>query len=205
MTKKTWATVAIIVIVGVALVWVSKEYGSSLTALVSTKPSLASLSTVGAPWPPELNHLRERLAAIGLPALAQEGTVLHIHQHLDLYIEGVPVPVPADIGINQAQGFISPIHVHDTTGIIHVESQTVQTFTLGQFFDVWGVTLTPECIGGYCATEGNSLNVYVNGQKYQGDPTQLPLTSHEEIVITYGTQAQLPTTIPSSYSFPEGY
>src|SRR3972149_321082 len=32
-----------------------------------------------APWQPELAHLRERLNIIGLPALAEEGTALHVH------------------------------------------------------------------------------------------------------------------------------
>jgi hypothetical protein len=32
----------------------------------------------------------------------------------------------------------SPLHTHDTSGIIHVESPTVRSFTLGEFVDLWG-------------------------------------------------------------------
>ncbi len=39
------------------------------------------------------------------------------------------------------QGASTPIHTHDHSGKIHIESDGTGTFTLGQFFAVWGVTL----------------------------------------------------------------
>jgi hypothetical protein len=42
--------------------------------------------------------------------------------------------------------------------------------------------------------------VYVDGQFATGDPTTLELFAHEEIVMTYGTEAELPDPIPSSYA-----
>jgi hypothetical protein len=168
--------------------------------------SLDSISTSEAPWAPETDHLKERLAAIHLPALSAEGTALHIHQHLDIFVHGKPVAVPTDIGIHNAlPQFISPIHVHDTTGIIHVESPTVEKFYLGQFFDIWGVRLTADCLGGYCTDATNTLTFYVNGTKYVGDPRQMELTSHQEIVATYGTPSELPNPIPATFTFPQGY
>jgi len=104
-----------------------------------------------APWPANTDQLRARLSALGLPALSAEGTTLHIHQHLDLYVNGTKQVVPAQIGIlTSPQVVFSPLHTHDTSGIIHVESTTVRSFTLGEFFDVWGVRFTPTCVGGYC-------------------------------------------------------
>jgi hypothetical protein len=171
----------------------------------ATTGILPGLQTGPLPWTANIDNLRDRLADIGLPALAQEGTVLHIHQHLDISINGASVTIPAGIGINEDAGFISPIHVHDTTGIIHVESPTVQTFTLGQFFDIWGVRLSPVCIGGYCASESMSLRVYVNGKLYQGNPRDIELAAHQEIYIYYGASKDIPQTIPSTYQFPAGY
>jgi hypothetical protein len=66
---------------------------------------------------------------------------------------------------------------------MHVESPTVRTYTLGQFFAVWGVRFTPTCLG---------------------DPTALTLEPHQEIVVAFGTAAQLPAPIPSSYAFAPG-
>src|SRR5581483_8345176 len=116
-----------------------KGEGSKAPITLTDPSALPGLQMSTSSWPTELGNLRERLHAENLPALAEEGTVLHIHQHLDLFIDGQSVPVPSGIGIQEAQGFISPIHTHDLSGIIHVESPFAADFTLGQFFDIWGV------------------------------------------------------------------
>ena len=95
-----------------------------------------------APWPANTAELRPRLTALGLPTLGHEGTALHIHQHIDVFVNGRRVMVPAGIGIDPAGRFISPLHTHDTTGVIHVESPSVKPFFLGQFLGVWGVRFT---------------------------------------------------------------
>jgi len=158
------------------------------------------------PWGANTGQLRARLDKLGLPALQAEGTVLHIHQHLDVFIDGQRTLVPAYIGINVQQRFLSPIHTHDDpTGIIHVESPTMRTFTLGEVFGVWGVRFTPNCLGGYVAGGGKQLRVYVNGARVPGDPGKLILAPHQEIAVMYGTQAELPKPIPQHFAFPEGY
>jgi hypothetical protein len=159
-----------------------------------------------APWPANIGQLHARLSAMGLPALGAQGTRLHIHQHLDVYVHGRRVTVPAGIGIgiNGLQVFFSPLHTHDDTGVVHVESPVVKTFTLGQFLAVWGVRFTPRCLGGYCVRGANRIRVYSDGKLATGDPRALPLEEHQEIVVTYGTNAELPKPIPSSYPFPAG-
>ena len=171
----------------------------------ATSPAgLAGLQTGPAPWSANTAGLAERLRAIGVPPLSPlEGTAVHIHQHLDLYVHGRKVTVPAGIGIDPAVGF-APLHTHDPSGVLHVESPTVRTYTLGQFFAVWGVRFTPSCLGGSCAGGGGRLRVFVDGKPVRGDPTALTLEPHQEIVIAFGTTAQLPSPVPSSYQFPPG-
>ena len=206
-TKQTLYTLIGLVAVLAIIFLISFKFEKN----TATDTSTVTLGTIGnlqkatPPWPVEFAHLKERLAAIGLPALTEEGTKLHIHQHLDLLIDGQAVDVPMGIGIDPQEQFISPIHVHDTSGVIHVESPTVQTFTLGQFFDIWGLTFNAQCIGGECTSASASLKVYVNGQLYQGDPRALALAAHQEIFIFYGTPDQLPKVIPATFAFPEGY
>jgi hypothetical protein len=165
---------------------------------------LAGELTGPAPWPRNVAGLGARLKALGLPALAQEGTALHTHQHLDLYVDGRRITVPAGIGIEESQSFISPLHTHDESGVIHVESPDVRTFTLGQFFAVWGLRLTPRCLGGYCATGAKRLWVFADGRRVSADPRLLVLTEHEEILLAYGTQPQLPDPVPARYYFAPG-
>jgi hypothetical protein len=158
---------------------------------------LSGLQTGPPPWNNDLANLQGNLAFLDLNALSAEGTVLHIHQHVDVYVNGTHVPVPADIGIFGTQ-FITEIHTHDTSGIVHVESPQQRTFWLGQFFGEWGVRVSSDCLGRYCG----HLQWWVNGQKQTGDPADLVLKSHQEIVIAAG---KLPAHVPTSYKFPPGY
>jgi hypothetical protein len=149
------------------------------------------------PWPYQMARLPERLTSIGLEPLSAEGQVLHIHQHLDLYVNGKHVVLPAGVGIYD-NSFITEVHTHDTSGIIHVESPAVRTFRLGQLFAEWGVKLTASCVGRYCG----HVRWWVNGKPQHGDPGQLALRSHQEIVIAEG---RVPARLPRTYGFPLGY
>jgi nitrate reductase NapE component len=169
------------------------------TAKIPTGGDLIGLQTGPAPWNAGLDTLPDRLAPLGLHDLTNEGEVVHIHQHLDVFVNGKKVPVPAQIGIYGNQ-FLTELHTHDATGVMHVESPTKRTFDLAQFFGVWGVRLTPSCVGGYCK-ELTPWRLYVNGAPYQGDPRTLELKPHQELALVIGTP---PAKIPSSYKFPAG-
>jgi hypothetical protein len=156
------------------------------------------------PWPANTERLQQRLRAIGLAPLTEEGQVLHTHQHLDVFVEGEPVEVPGDLGIGE--GFISDLHTHASypPGIIHVESPTQARFSLGQFFAVWGVPLSATCIGSLCEEGDKQLRAWVNGKPVTADPTRIVLEDHQQIVLAYGTPAQVPDPVPASYAWPEG-
>jgi len=168
-----------------------------------TIASLPGAQRSGPPWNSGAAKLQQRLKAIGLSPLPVEGNVVHIHQHLDLYVNGRHVTVPALIGIDPGH-FFSPLHTHDTSGILHVESPTESAFSLGQFFAVWGVPLSARRIGTLATAGGAQLRSWVNGRPLGADPTRIVLAPHQEIVIAYGTAAQMPKKVPSSYTFPEG-
>ncbi len=151
-------------------------------------------------WVPNYTNLPRTLETLKLPAA---GSTLHHHVHLDLAIEGRSVQLPAQIGL--ATTAESPLHTHDASGVIHIESASPDFApVLGEVFDVWGVYLSSTAIGGYSNAGTSTLTAYLNGKAYTGDPTQLPLHDHDEILLSYGTPDRLPTTIPASYTFPEG-
>ena len=174
-------------------------------ASLSPNPDLAGLQTDDPPWDAALGSLRERLEQLGLPVLTAEDLSLHFHVHLDVRVDGKPVAVPDDIGRNEGAGYITVIHTHTEDGIIHIESPKGHEYTLGQVFDVWGVQLNDECLGGLCNEGDQKLRVYADGELL--DPAEvrlLILSSHQEIVVTYGTADQVPNPLPSRYSFPLG-
>ncbi len=168
----------------------------SSTPTTPNTGDLIGVQTGPAPWNAGLDHLPDRLKPLGLSQLGAEGAVVHIHQHLDIFVDGKHETVPQGIGIFDGQ-FLTELHTHDTTGIMHVESPTKRPFTLGEFFGVWGVRLTPDCVGGYCKPE-KPWRLYVNGLNEPGNPADLVLKAHQEIAIVIGKR---PDQIPSKYAF----
>lgn len=192
----------VLVVIGMLLSW-NHIFPAQPVILITNPNNLPGIATTTAPWAPEIAHLRERLHDIGLSALTQEGSAMHIHAHLDLFVNGARIIVPAGIGIDSVARFISPIHTHNASGIIHIESNVVRNFTLGQFFDVWGVRFTKDCIGGYCNIATSTLAVYANGIRVLSNSRALVLKEHEEIAVVFGT-ASSTQKISSTYAFPSG-
>jgi hypothetical protein len=186
----------VIVVVAAVTALVVTHHNSTATA----SEALPGLQTGPAPWAPEYAHLTQRLETMGLPMSASMAANLHHHDLLQIYVNGRSVTLPSQVGINHAEGYLTSLHTHDASGVIHVESPTQRSFTLGQFFDVWGVRLTSTCIGGYCPQGSATLKAFVNGKAHAGDPRNIALTQHEDIVLAYGTPAELPNPIPATYS-----
>jgi hypothetical protein len=157
---------------------------------------LPGVLTGRAPWPANTAKVADRLDRLGLPAA---GGAMHIHADLQIFVHGTPEAVPADVGL--ASGVESPLHTHDSTGVVHIESATTRTFTLGEFFDVWGVRLTGSCIGGYCNDGKNALRAYVNGTTVSGNPRSIRFEDHDVIVLTFGTPSEEPSPIPSTFDW----
>jgi hypothetical protein len=201
VTRKHLAVIAVL-----AMLVVGASAGAALS---SSGGGLLPGTMIGnAPWGANNGrYLKQRLQDIGLHALAAEGTKLHTHSHLYVVVNGKIYPVPALIGINVRQRFISELHTHDVTGIIHVESPTVRTFTLGEFFDVWGLRFSSRCLGAYCASGKKQVMVWVHGKRVMTDPRKIVLAPHLSIVVAYGTLASLKPLgpIPATYPFPKGY
>ena len=162
---------------------------------VATWNSLPGVKKAKAPWPPEYASLTDRLQPLGLNALSQEQLAFHIHQHLDVFVDGKRLPggVPQGIGIND-DSYITELHTHSADGIIHVESARKLDFTLGQFLAEWGVFLDGRCIGAYC----NGLKWYVDGVRQAGNPQRLVLKEHQEIAIVVGKP---PKKIPATFAW----
>jgi hypothetical protein len=159
----------------------------------------AGVQTGKAPWPAEYSFLAQRLEALNFPPQSDVG--YHVHDKLYIYINGKEAPIPANFGIDPQGRFLAPIHTHDTTGIIHLESQSQYPFTLGQVFDVWGVRFTGSQIGGYTAGNGNVLQVYVNG-KQVSDPVNFKLKAHDIVIVGFGKPGSFPTQ--KSFSWTSG-
>ncbi len=98
--------------------------------------------------------------------LTTEGTVVHIHPILNITIDGQKQEVPAGIGIQydptgNPMTFL-PLHTHDASGHIHIESPTQRDFHLADFFAVWGQKFDQTHILDFQAPAG-SITMTVGG------------------------------------------
>jgi hypothetical protein len=119
--------------------------------------------------------------------------IMHTHSSLNVTVNGNSIPVPNGVGINStlwndhsldefgtAQetsvfGMVtpsmSPLHTHDSSGIIHVESTEFKNYTLGDFLNIWGLPL-----------EGKKVSLIVGGNSTE-NYTNHPLKDMEKMIL----------------------
>ncbi|HET7815364.1 MAG TPA: hypothetical protein VFL13_13440 [Candidatus Baltobacteraceae bacterium] len=120
----------------------------------------------------------------GIRCDTMEGAVEHIHSHLQIKNHGKSVQIPQSIGIPQGGQCLYWLHTHTPDGLIHIESPVRKSFTLGQFFDIWGERLSRTQAASVRAARGRSLRVTVNGKVWPGDPRSITLRDNQEIAIS---------------------
>jgi hypothetical protein len=119
--------------------------------------------------------------------------IMHFHPHLNIMIDSKPVTVPSQIGINTSlwkdhsldqygmqamsdgMSGMAPLHTHDASGIIHVESNIIRNYTLGEFLNIWGGL----------DTTGKTVKATVDGK---------PVSDFRDIVLRDGVQINLDVT-----------
>ena len=141
----------------------------------------------------------------GIACQTSEQVAYHIHAHLTIYASGARQVVPAGAGIPGPQqvvdGFVEGgkclywLHTHDSTGVVHIESPVRRVYTLGQFFDVWGRSLSGTQVG----RATGHVTAFVNGRRFAGDPRSIKLTPHAVIQLDVGKVVP-----PQPFTFPAG-
>ena len=135
----------------------------------------------------------------GIQCQTSEGTQVHVHSHLTIFVNGQARAIPAGIGI---PGYPNGsclywLHSHYGDGIIHVESPNESdSYTLGQWFDEWGIPLSSTQVGP--ATGKVTVFFTSPGKKpgiYTGNPRNLPLGDHYQIQLDVGTSIVAPVQI----------
>jgi hypothetical protein len=157
----------------------------------------------------------------------------HIHVYLGVFVNGQQVALPAGVGMENPGAFGSGypsypnfidaatcfyhIHVHDRSGIVHVEDPdpnnipiTGTMYTTTDLFNIWGITVNSSQFGPF----SGPIRVFTSGQVYRGDDAStnftteasdltyygddandIPLYSHEVIYVEVGPT--WPTTLPN--------
>jgi hypothetical protein len=196
LLRRPWLTGGVLVAILAAIL---------IYLVAGRAPTASSPSDFLAPAPDYAGHP----AIDGIQCENSERVAYHIHAHLAVFVDGDPHGVPEGIGIAAPRrsqdtadgpfvvsgGCFYWLHTHDRTGIIHVESPSEQSYTLGNFFDMWQQPLSPNQVG----TAAGPVTAYVNAQEYQGDPSQIPLSAHAVIQLDVGREVPA-----ASFTFAQG-
>jgi hypothetical protein len=167
--------------------------GSNVPPLSATVVSLDAGQAIGvAHWPDGSTSSGGQGGTVGgLDCVVSLPQTFHIHTHLSIFLNGEQLMIPAHAGIVQQSGGTEcwyPIHTHEHTGKLHIEGASASTFTLGQFFAVWGEPLSSSDVAGLT---GMPVRVFVvdNGvvTENTGDWSAIELASHRQITIQVGT------------------
>jgi hypothetical protein len=142
----------------------------------------------------------------GVQCNSTEQLSYHDHAHLVIFVNGQTRPMPLGVGMvppatveqtsggdwaTGSQSCLYWLHVHAQDGIIHIESPTPKTYLLAQFFGVWHQPLSSTQVGPY----SGHLTATLNGKPWTGDPGQIPLNDHAQVVLNLGGPVVTPPPI----------
>ena len=167
----------------------------------TTSTSVGAAPATSTPTPSLLAPISVKVSGQTIDGIRCEPSthlVVHVHAHLAIFVNGSPCRVPKNIGILAAAGGGSCsywLHSHDDDGIMHVESPVLRSFTLGNYFDIWGIALDSMHVG----PVGGTVIVYLNGQRYAGDVRNIPLDAHNRVQLDVNANVA-----PVPFSFPPG-
>ncbi len=133
------------------------------------------------------------LASVAAAEVVAMNTIrMHIHPQLSILIRGESETLPAKIGIDRALwrdhsldrygvNGQSPLLTRDSSGTIHIESNTVRDFTVYDFLRVWGESIDYSQVVGYPVQPGESACIIANGQAMP--PTDVVFSDQQKIVL----------------------
>lgn len=130
----------------------------------------------------EIAHSKISNRDVALICTTDMATQFHIHPHLEIVISGQRQVIPANIGISAS--CMHPLHTHDASGTLHVESPEARDFTLSDFFAVWGKTFNKDQILDSKVDDTHVIRVMVNGQAVNTYENTI-LRDKDQIVISY--------------------
>ncbi|NHZ66500.1 hypothetical protein [Massilia genomosp. 1] len=125
----------------------------------------------------------------------------HHHVLLSIYKDGKRLGFPDGVGRVHAGCYHAyEMHVHDASGVVHMESDVAKTFKLSQWFSLWGLGLSRTGTAGLAGPVRFYIVDKHQIKRYDGNPADIVMLPHREILIVSGTQI---ATVPN-YQWPPG-
>jgi len=135
----------------------------------------------------------------GIGCTTAPGTAVTGQAHLDVFVDGARVAVPARIGVRPTCAYW--LRTEAAGGVIVIASPQKRGFALGDFFDIWGAPLSTGRLLGFALGPDRPLRAFVDGRRVGGDPRAIALRDGREIALVAGRR---PARVPSRFTAPEG-
>ncbi len=119
---------------------------ASPAVLVGVVVALVVAAAVGAYiyLPKATPPVDELQLPVGSICYQGEETAMHRHVLLHIIIGDEPITIPPYVGLPSSAGgtgnCVRPLHTHDATGKIHIESRVLRAYTLRDFFEIWAIS-----------------------------------------------------------------
>ncbi len=122
----------------------------------------------------------------------------HVHAHLSIFVDGVNVPIPTDIGV-AAEGIVANPHTHGSDGVLHVHPLTDEPLPeypdLEDFFAAWrtqselignnpAATFSANELMGNIVDDEHIIRMYVNGEA-NDEFEEFQPDNGDQIVLSY--------------------
>jgi hypothetical protein len=201
----------LLVVIAVAIVFlvVSSQPRPVPAATVARPTATAASATALAPAQRAAGAGAPLPAVNGIRCDALESTLLHIHVHLAIFVDGKERVVPYGVGIGEPwqvstageRPFVDDgscfywLHTHTEDGVVHIESPVRRTFTLGDFFGIWQIPLSSSQVG----PAAGPVIAYVNGVRETANPADIRLAPHLLIQLNVGVDVP-----PQPFEFAPG-
>lgn len=180
---KVWSVITAVCCITL-VVLVASEYGFSLDFNKEANSDVNDTTEET-----ELPSTADEPDPIALECLDHSGLARHDHSNLNIYLDGQQRLIPAQVGINTdicngESENMHAVHTHDSTGKLHIESNTNIDIPIGVFFDIWGVHFNETGIFEYRVNETYELIMSIDGVPTTQFDDYL-LVDGKEIVISY--------------------
>jgi hypothetical protein len=166
--------------------------------------SLLGLGVIGLGWwmaqPTDSNEATVLATDADLDLCVTHGGLsLHIHPHLRIIVDGTERPIPANVGVTDS--CLKPLHMHDGSGIIHIESPRKRDFTIGQFFKIWDNPYTDTKFMDVDLGADRQIKVFADKEEITSGAGTI-MKDHVSYVLMVGKTGET-LTPPENYSFSE--
>jgi hypothetical protein len=189
--------------------------------MIAVLPAALAIAAIAAPWPipspigvgprfrlPPAGPRAEAALPINGLSCAREPLGGAYGVHVEVFAHRRVVLLPPGIGVaapRRQEGAVIrggrcsyPMRTMDPTGVIEVRA--ARPPRLGDLFAIWGQPLGPHRLLSFRAEPGRRVQAFLNGRRWTGDPGEIPLRRHAQIVL------QVHGFVPPHprYLFPKG-